>query len=75
VFINCLISLYAPILNDVVLGVGCTSTDPTTNGILYILIQGMITPAVMLVFVLLTYRRFKQSRQQVVSALRVHFIL
>jgi hypothetical protein len=58
--ISCISSLYSPILNDVIPGFGCSSTDPMLNGVLYILIHGIITPAIMLVLVLLTYRRFNR---------------
>ncbi len=69
VTITCVISIYAPILYDIVPGFGCVSTHPTINPSLYILIHGIITPAIMLILVLLTYRRFKQNRQRVVSIL------
>ncbi len=67
VVFSCLISLYAPILNDIIPGFGCGSLQPTLNAVLYILIHGILTPLVMMVLVLLTYRRFKQNRQRVVS--------
>lgn len=66
VIITCILSLYAPIVNDVTLNFGCSSTNPMFNGVLYILIHGIITPGIMFVIVLLTYRKFKQSRQRVV---------
>lgn len=67
VIISCIVSLYSPTLNDIVPYFGCDSTDPILNGVLYILIHGIMTPVIMLVLVLLTYRKFKQSRQRVVS--------
>lgn len=65
--ISCLVSLYAPILNDVIPGIGCVSIEPTMNSVLYILIHGILTPTVMLVLVMVTYRNVRQSRQRVVS--------
>jgi len=69
VTITCVISIYAPILYDIVPGFGCVSTHPTTDAALYILIHGIMTSVIMLILVLLTYRRFKQNRQRVVSIL------
>jgi hypothetical protein len=42
---------------------------PTTNAILYILIGGIIPPAVMLILMFFTYRRFKMSRQRLVRVI------
>ena len=67
VIMSVLMSLYAPILNDVIPGFGCGSTNPALNGILYILIHGIITPITMAIIVALTYRQFQQNRQRVVS--------
>jgi hypothetical protein len=67
VIISCIVSLYSPILYDIIPGYGCGSTYPTTDAVFYIVIHGIMTPVVMIVFVLLTYRRFKQNRQRVVS--------
>lgn len=67
VIISCVMSLYSPTLYDILPGFGCGATDPKANSILYIVIHGVLTPLVMLVFVYLTYRRSKRSRQRVVS--------
>jgi hypothetical protein len=67
VVVTCFVSLYSPILNDIVPGMGCTSTYPLLNSVLYIAIQGIMTPMVMIMFVLLTYRNMKHSRQRAVS--------
>ncbi len=67
VAISFVVSLFSPILYDIVPGVGCSATHSLIYSIFYILIQGILTPLVMIVIVLLTYRRFKQSRQRVVS--------
>jgi len=67
VIISGIISLYAPIYYDVIPSFGCTCTDPFLNGILYIAIHGLITPFVMLLFVLLTYRNVSKSRHRAVN--------
>jgi hypothetical protein len=67
VAISCVMSLFSPILYDIVPGVGCSATYSLIYSVFYIILQGLITPLVMLIIVLLTYRRFKQSRQRVVS--------
>ena len=69
VIITFLMSINSLILNDIIPNVGCGSTNPMTNGVLYILIHGIITPAAMLILVWITYRRFKQNRQRVVCVL------
>jgi uncharacterized membrane protein YwaF len=66
---TCFISLYSPILNDIVPDVGCASTHPLLSSILYIAIHGIMTPMVMIVFVWLSYQNIKRSRQRVVSCL------
>jgi hypothetical protein len=67
VAISCVMSLYPAILYEIISGIGCSPTNPLIYSVVYILIQGILTPLVMIVIVLLTYRRFKQSRQRVVS--------
>jgi hypothetical protein len=69
IIVTCVISLYPPILNDLVDGISCTSVYPILNIVLYITVQGLITPAGMIVFILLTYRNVRQSRRRVVSKL------
>ncbi|UJR24162.1 hypothetical protein I4U23_027128 [Adineta vaga] len=65
IIISCVMSLYSPLLTDFTLGFGCISINSTMNSVIYILIHGIITPLVMLIFVFLTYRRFSRSRQRV----------
>ncbi|CAF1525815.1 unnamed protein product [Adineta ricciae] len=67
IIIACIIALFASLLYDVVPGYGCTSTHPTISAVNYILITGIITPMIMLILVLLTYRNFLRSRRRVVS--------
>jgi hypothetical protein len=67
VAISYAMSLFAPFLYDIISGIGCSPTNPLLYSVFYIILQGLITPLVMLIIVLLTYRRFKQSRQRVVS--------
>ncbi|UJR12222.1 hypothetical protein I4U23_016399 [Adineta vaga] len=65
IIISCVMSLYSPLLNDVVSGFGCMSINPTLNSVIYILIHGIITPLIMFIFVFLTYQKFSRSRQRV----------
>jgi hypothetical protein len=67
VAISCVMSLYPAILYEIISGIGCSPTNPLIYSVVYILIQGILTPLVMIVIVLLTYRRFKENRQRVVS--------
>jgi hypothetical protein len=69
VIVSGLISLYSPLLYDVMPGFGCVPTNPLLDGILYSGIHGLLTPFVMLLFVWLTYRNVKQSRERVVTTL------
>jgi hypothetical protein len=75
VIISCLLTFHASILNDVIPGLGCISTQPIINATLYILIQGIMTPLVMFILMLLTYQRSKRSRRRVVSIMSNDFIL
>ncbi|CAF1315506.1 unnamed protein product [Adineta ricciae] len=61
ILLACLMSLYSPLYYDVASGLGCICIDPLMNGLLYILVHGISTPCVMLVFVLLTYRNVSKS--------------
>jgi hypothetical protein len=67
VFVTFLLTICVCIFYDIIPGIGCSSRNPLLNGILYIVIQGILTPLVMLVFVWLSYRNIKQSRRRVVS--------
>ncbi|CAF0856098.1 unnamed protein product [Adineta steineri] len=64
IIISGIMSLYSPMYYDFKPSFGCTCTDPFRNGILYIFIHGFITPFVMLIFVLLTYRNVLASRRR-----------
>ena len=61
------ISSYALILYDIVPGIGCSSTSPLLNSVVYIAIEAILLPMVMLVFIVLTYQNIRQSRRRVVS--------
>ncbi|CAF0860508.1 unnamed protein product [Adineta ricciae] len=65
IIISGLMSLQSPILNDVIPFYMCSSTNPVLSSVLYSLIHGIAAPAVMLIFVLLTYRNVIRSRQRV----------
>jgi len=69
VIVTCVISLYSPILNNFVDGMGCMSVYPILSSVFYVTVQGIITPAGMIVFILLTYRNVRRSRRRVVSKL------
>lgn len=62
-----LVSLRGAILYQY--GTACTVTQPLLNNILYIILQGVMLPVAMLIFVLLTFRNVHNSRQRVVSFL------
>lgn len=49
-------------------GTGCAVTQALTNNIVYIILNGVMPPVAMLVFVLLTFRNVRNSRQRVVSS-------
>jgi hypothetical protein len=72
IIITCLMSIYTCILYDIVPGIGCASTNTLLSSILYIGNQGVMTPIVMVAFVVLTYRNVKRSRRRVVSKLIFH---
>ena len=65
--ISSVMSLYSPLLYDYTPGVGCVTTDFKLNGSLYVILHGLLTPLLMLVFVWLTHRNVRHSRQRVVS--------
>ncbi|UJR19360.1 hypothetical protein I4U23_022489 [Adineta vaga] len=44
---------------------GCVATQPLLNNILYTIINGILQPIIMLIFVVLTFRNVRQSRQRV----------
>jgi len=74
IMISCIMSLYSPLLYDYTPGFGCVPTDTMGNGILYICLQGFLTPLLMLLFVLLTFRNMKRSRERVVRTFFMIFI-
>ena len=65
--ISSVMSLYSPLLYDYTPVHGCSPTDFLLNGLLYVVIHGLLTPLLMFIFVWLTYRNVHQSRQRVVS--------
>lgn len=66
VIISGICSIYAPIFSTDVPQL-CGYREQEIYGVLTILINGILQPIVMLLFVLLTYRNIRQSRQRVVS--------
>ena len=69
VIFSCLASIRAPILYDSMVGGWCQTSQPTINSILYIVLNGLMQPLMMFVFILLTHRNVRRSRQRVVSVL------
>ena len=67
IFISCIFSIYGPILALYHPSRGCVITNAQAYVILNTFINGIIQPLVMLVFVLLTFRNIRLSRQRVVS--------
>ncbi|UJR34838.1 hypothetical protein I4U23_027619 [Adineta vaga] len=65
IIISGIMSLHSPILNDLIPFYGCSSTNPLVSSVLYITFHGIVTPIVMLIFILLTYRNVVRSRQRV----------
>ncbi|CAF1185030.1 unnamed protein product [Adineta ricciae] len=47
---------------------GCTATHPLTNNILYVMINGVMQPVIMFIFVMLTFQNIKHSRKRVGGA-------
>ncbi|CAF1354781.1 unnamed protein product [Rotaria sordida] len=62
---SCILSIHSPILSDLIPDIGCDTINPLATGILYIIINGLMQPIEMLIFVLLTYKNIWQSRQRV----------
>ncbi|CAF3748801.1 unnamed protein product [Adineta steineri] len=60
-----LFSLYAPVNYDLISGYLCISTQPMVTSISYIILIGLISPIIMIIFVLLTYRNVRRSRGRV----------
>ncbi|UJR06719.1 hypothetical protein I4U23_011006 [Adineta vaga] len=65
ILISCLASIRVPILYEYRITTGCTITQPLTNNILYMIVNGILQPMTMLIFVLLTYRNLRKSRQRI----------
>ncbi|CAF1238470.1 unnamed protein product [Adineta steineri] len=69
IFITFIISYIIPIhvliINNIIPGRGCASTQPVIYAILSIFTTGLMQPLIMLIFVLLTYRNVRMSRQRV----------
>ncbi|CAF3763295.1 unnamed protein product [Adineta steineri] len=64
VCISGIFSIYSPILGNDAPGL-CGYHEETIYGILSIVFSGILQPIVILIFVLLTYRNIRQSRQRV----------
>ena len=62
-----LISLRVPFLYELNSASLCQPINATTLSILYIIFNGLSQPIIMLIFVLLTYRNIRRSRQRGVS--------
>ena len=58
---SCLTSIQAPILFDLMSGSQCQASQPTTYSILYITLNGILSPLMMIVFILLTYRNIRSE--------------
>lgn len=67
IIISGVMSLYSPLFYDYLPNSGCVVTDMLSNGIMYTVFHGFLTPMVMLVFVWLTFRNIRHSRQRAVS--------
>ncbi|CAF1307721.1 unnamed protein product [Adineta ricciae] len=65
IIISSIESLYSPLLYDIIPDYGCGVTHATENAVSYIAIHGILTPAIMVTLVGLTYRRFSRGRQRV----------
>ncbi|UJR34482.1 hypothetical protein I4U23_021890 [Adineta vaga] len=65
IIISLIMSLYSPLLYDIIPSFGCGTTHSTITTIIYITIHGIMTPIIMLIFVLITYRKFIKNRQRV----------
>lgn len=73
IVISAVISFYSPVYHDVVPNLGCICINRFLDGFLYITIQGFMTPLVMLMFVVYTYRNHKRTRPRVVSVVLLSF--
>ncbi|CAF1250490.1 unnamed protein product [Adineta steineri] len=74
IIFSILASVRACILYEYQIPSGCVVTQPVLNGIIYIVINGISQPMAMLIFVLLTFRNVRRSRQRVggTATLRSH---
>ncbi|CAF1498061.1 unnamed protein product [Adineta ricciae] len=68
ILISGVMSLYSPMFYDYVPNSGCVVTDTLSNGTLYTILHGFMAPIIMCVFVWLTYRNIRHSRQRVTVA-------
>ncbi|CAF0921747.1 unnamed protein product [Adineta steineri] len=68
ILITCLFSLYAPINYDLIFANLCTSRQPMVTSISNIVLNCLIPPITMIIFVLLTYRNVRRSRGRVGDA-------
>ncbi|CAF1451546.1 unnamed protein product [Adineta ricciae] len=67
---SCLASMRNLVLYEYRNTSGCTITQPLTNTLLYISINGLMQPTIMFIFVILTFRNVRKSRQLVVPIRR-----
>lgn len=73
IIISGVLSIYSPINYDVEPTLGCICKHRILNGFLYVILHGVVTPSVMLMFVLLTYRNVKRSRHRAVNIFNIHY--
>ncbi|UJR18196.1 hypothetical protein I4U23_005097 [Adineta vaga] len=65
ILISCLVSIRGLILYEYTNAEGCAATQSLTNNILYIVLNGLMQPITMFIFVMLTFRNVQQSRKRV----------
>ncbi|CAF1492770.1 unnamed protein product [Adineta steineri] len=71
IFTSGLITLRTILLYEYKSLVGCTTTNPLMNSILYVIFNGVMQPLLMLIFVLLTFRNVQLSRQRIGTAVNL----
>ena len=72
---SCLTSTQAPILFDFMFGSQCQASQPTTYSILYIVFNGLLSPLMMSVFIVLSYRNIRLNRQRVVRKYKLFIVI
>ncbi|CAF4082505.1 unnamed protein product [Adineta steineri] len=71
IFISCLTTIRIFTLYEYRSTTGCTITQPLTNNILYIIINGLMQPITIFIFVILTFRNIRNSRRRVATSAAV----